>query len=218
MEIIHEGTSVRTKGLARLGARELCAHVSTPELASEAEAFLRHIATYLEATGASLQHGETFAYGYWLTKFMGIDGLLEAWEYKADATDFVPGVTLTVTYWRDQHRICDLQNAEFHPPRPDRLTVISAGVLEGDPDIQGVRYPSPEHMSGWWLTTNRFDGDTKSLRTMHTHHVTAARPDLAALIALPYGFRFDLEHGQDIWFDERVATSDVMSPRRDGPT
>jgi len=213
MEIIREGLSVRTKGFSRLGAQQLSARVSTPALALEAEAFLRHIAMYSDARGAYLQHGETVAYGYWLTKFVEIDGLLEAWEYRADATEFVPGVTLTLTYWRGQHRICDLQKAEFHPPRPDRLTVISAGVLEGDPDVQGVRYPSPEHMSGWWLTTNRFDGDTRSLRTMHTYHVTAARPDLAPLIALPYGFRFDLEHGQDIWFDEHVATDAVM----DGP-
>jgi len=60
-------------------------------------------------------------------------------------------------------------------------------------------------MTGWWLTTNRFDGDTKSLKTMHACHLTAARPDLAHLVALPYGFRFDLSHAEDVWFDENVA-------------
>jgi hypothetical protein len=113
-------------------------------------------------------------------------------------------VTLAVTYWRDQHRTCERLRTEFQPPHPDRLVVISAGVLEGDRDVQGIRYPSPEHMSGWWLTTSRFDGNTKSLETTHAYHVTAARPDLAHLIALPYGFRFDLSQ-EDVWFDEKVA-------------
>jgi hypothetical protein len=115
-------------------------------------------------------------------------------------------VTLAVTYWRDQHRTCERLRTEFQPPHPDRLVVISAGVLEGDRDVQGIRYPSPEHMSGWWLTTSRFDGNTKSLETTHAYHVTAARPDLAHLIALPYGFRFDLSQAEDVWFDEKVAT------------
>lgn len=32
-------------------------------------------------------------------------------------------------------------------PAPDQLVVMSEGVYEGDV-VEGVRYPSPEHMSG----------------------------------------------------------------------
>jgi hypothetical protein len=169
---------------------------------------LRYVNEYLESSGTILKHGETLVYGYWLTKFIKADDLLEAWEYNADATEFVQGVTRTVSYWRDQHRTCGRLQAKFEPPRPDQLVVISAGVLEGDKDVQGVRYPSPEHMAGWWFTTSRFDGNTESLKTTHAYHVTAARPDLAHLIALPYGFRFDLSHGEDVWFDASVAAEE----------
>jgi len=206
MKIILSKNTARTKGLADLGQRELLATVASSDLAPEAEAFLHHVAMYLKSHGATLRHGETLAYGYWMTKFVEKDDFLEAWEYKADATEFVPGVTLTTTYWRDQHRTCERLHAAFSPPHPDRLVVISAGVLEGDTDVQGVRYPSPEHMSGWWLTTDRFDGDTNSLKTTHAYHLTAARPDLAHLIALPQGFRFDLSQADDVWFDEKVAS------------
>jgi hypothetical protein len=205
IEIIREGCAARTKGLTDFGQKELLATVGSADLAPEAEAFLRHVTEYLNSGNASLRHGETFAYGYWLTKFLETDSVLEVWEYKSDATEFVPGVTLTATYWRDQHRTCNRSQAKFDPPRPDRLVVISAGVLEGDRDVQGVRYPSPEHMAGWWFTTSRFDGNTSSLKTTHAYHVTAARPDLAHLIALPYGFRFDLSRGEDVWFDDKVA-------------
>jgi hypothetical protein len=205
IEIIREGHSARTRGLGDLGQRDLLATVATPDLVAEAEAFLRYVIGYLNSVNTVLRQGETLAYGYWLTKFIETDSYLEAWEYTADATEFVPGVTLTMTYWRDQRRTCERLHATFEPPRPDRLFVISAGVLEGDRDVQGVRYPSPEHMSGWWLTTSRFNGDTASLKTTHAYHITAARPDLAHLIALPYGFRFDLSHTEDVWFDENVA-------------
>jgi hypothetical protein len=103
-------------------------------------------------------------------------------------------------------RTCERLHAEFRPPSPDQLVVISVGVLEGDGGVQGVRYPSPEHMSGWWLTTSRYDGNPDSLKTIHACHVMNARPELAHLMALPYGFRFDLSHGEDIWFDESVAS------------
>lgn len=181
------------------------ATVMSPDLAPEAEAFLWYVSEYLQSRGAVLKHGETLVYGYWLTKFIQKDELLEAWEYNAEATEFVPGVTRTVTFWRDQHQTCDRLQAKFEPPRPDQLVVISAGILEGDKDVQGVRYPSPQHMAGWWLTTSRFDGNTESLKTTHAYHVTATRPDLAHLIALPYGFRFDLSHREDVWFDASVA-------------
>jgi hypothetical protein len=44
------------------------------------------------------------------------------------------------------------------------------------------------------------------LKREHLYHVTAARPDLAEYVALPYGFRFDLSQGQDVWFDPKVAS------------
>lgn len=97
-----------------------------------------------------------------------------------------------------------MHEAEFKPPRSDKLTVISKGVLEGLP-VQAVRYPSPEHMSGWWITTDQYDGNTKSLKHEHTYHVTAARPELAKYLALSEGFRFDLSTREDVWRDEKVA-------------
>lgn len=200
VDLYVEGLNVRTSGLASAAHPELRVSVADAALLGECEAFLGFVLAYLRR-GARLRAEETLAYGYWLTKFRAAgDGLLEAWEYSADATEFVPGVTLALGYWRDQHEVCDRYAAEFTPPRPDQLVVVSDGVLEGDA-VQGVRYRSPEHMSGWWITTDRYNGDTKSLRREHLYHLTAARADLARYVALPFGFRFDLAHHEDVWFD-----------------
>jgi hypothetical protein len=198
---------IRTEGLKSVGHSEIHVEVADPGAIREAEEFLNYVSGYVTTSGKQIRSGETMAYGYWLVKFQDADqNALETWEYRADATDFVKGANLTLRYWRDQHMICKLHRTEFKPPRPDKLTVISDGVLEGAP-VQGVRYPPPDHMSGWWITTGLYNGDIKSLKHEHTYHVTAARPDLAKYLALPDGFRFDLSDTEDVWLDEKVASA-----------
>lgn len=200
-----EEKRTRTVGLSRSGQREIQIEVNSPELQRDAEAFLEFVVRYTQDSGRRILPGETFPYGYWLVKFQEWDEWLELWEYNAAATEFVRGASLTLTYWREQHQVCDRFGGSFTPPRPDRLTVIDEGVYEGLP-VQAVRYWSPEHMSGWWITTDRYDGNVSTLRREHTYHITAARPDLAAYIALPYGFRFELGRSQsDAWLDDAVA-------------
>ncbi|WP_143694913.1 immunity protein Imm33 domain-containing protein [Variovorax sp. JS1663] len=193
-----------TKGLASHDpGYEISASVSSPELGEHCEEFVRFIAEYV-LSGNSIRAGETLAYGYWLTKAELTDGrTLVFFEYNPEATEFVFGVTHTLTYWRDQTSLCNREGADFIPPRPDQMVVISDGVYEGD-NVEGVRYASPSHMSGWWLTTDRYNGKIESLKTVHAHHVSAKRPDLAKFLALPNGYRFFSPTGA-VWFDEKAA-------------
>jgi len=195
---------MRTEGLSALGHSEIRIEFHDSELIEEGKSFLSFISDYV-TNGAKLRAGETMGYGYWATKFEDAgEQTLETWEYNAEATEFIRGASLTLQYWKDQNATCKKYSAEFEPPRADRLSVISKGVFEGLP-VQGVRYISPDQMSGWWITTDQYDGDINSLMNEHTYHLTAARPDLAKYLALPHGFRFDTSQGEDVWFDEEVA-------------
>ncbi|CAM2986386.1 immunity protein Imm33 domain-containing protein [Komagataeibacter xylinus] len=100
------------------------------------------------------------------------------------------GVDACVTYREEQHATCRTVQATFTPPEPEQLIVIFDRVHEGD-EVQGVRHASPPHMSGWWITTDRYDDDIASLKTVHACHVTTARPELARYLALPPRWRFD---------------------------
>lgn len=203
--VVIEGQQVRTSGLAPTGHPEVRIQVAQPSLLPAGEGFLRYVLAYLRQQGAHLRPSQTMSYGYWLVKFQPAgDGALEAWEYGGAGDDFVPGVTRALIYWRDQQDMCARFDAPFTPPRLDQMAAVSAGVVKGAP-VEGVRYPSPAHMSGWWLTTDRYDGNVKSLRVEHLYHVTAARPELARYLALPYGFRFALTDREYVWFDEGVA-------------
>lgn len=126
------------------------------------------------------------------------------WRWTLLQAGSCPTLMRAVRCWIEQHEVCARHAATFDPPHPDSLIVISAGVAEGDP-VQAVRYPSPAHMSGWWITTDRYDGDVQSLTQVHAPHVAADRPDLSPLLALPCGYRFDQASGGDAWLDERVV-------------
>ncbi|UTW45427.1 hypothetical protein KFE80_00380 [bacterium SCSIO 12696] len=109
---------------------------------------------------------------------------------------------------QNQKACCNHYKADFIPPNPDQMVAISEGVLSGTLEIEGVRYPSPEHMSGWWLTTDLYNGDVESLETVHFSHVADARPEIAQYLALPFGYRFVLGgESEHVWFDNEVAES-----------
>jgi len=203
-----ERLQVSTCGLGSVNRQEIGAEVEEPSLIPDCKAFLQFVADYLARENGIIKTGETLAYGYWVTKFVGgANQSLIAWEYNSHATEFVPGISLTLRFWRSQHETCAKAGAEFCPPRPDLLAVVSDGVFEGDP-VEGVRYPSPPHMSGWWFTTNRYNGDIKTLRCEHLYHLTAKRFELSSYLALPFGYRF-VTASNEVWFDEEVARSSL---------
>lgn len=197
--------SCETVGLFEQFGYELNASVSDYSLVEGCRDFVEFVGEYI-LSGNPIRSGETLMYGYWLTRAQANDQRrLIFQEYNPEATEFIDGVDNAIFYWKGQHEICAKVNAVFSPPRPDQMIVISAGVCEGD-EVEGVRYPSPSHMSGWWLTTDRYTGDVKTLETVHAYHVSANRPDLAKFLALPPGYRF-FSAQDNTWFDKAVATS-----------
>lgn len=204
VEIARDNGVLKTAGLAHRRQAELRLKLIGEETERRGEALLRYVADYVAGGGKPIRSSETMLYGYWLIKFVGDESsFLDIWEYDATATQFREGAELALKYWREQHDVCARASANFAPPRPDQLVVVSDGVLEGDA-IKAVRYPSPEHMSGWWMVTDRYNGDVNSMRQEHMYHLTARRPDLAPYIALPFGYRFDLTRHEDVWLDEEV--------------
>jgi hypothetical protein len=164
------------------------------------------VVEYLESSRARITAHQTLNYGYWLVKFEPIvGGLLDVWEYDPEMKEFGHGGSLALRYWREQHEICEKAQASFAPPYPEKLTSVSAGVMEGQP-AEGVRYHIGEPMSGWIIVTDQYDGNIQSLTNHHTYHITAARPDLAKFLALPCGFRFNQTKGEQVWFDPEVAS------------
>jgi hypothetical protein len=203
-----DGLTISTEGL-RFGAggQEICASVDDVDLGDECRKFVAFILSYM-SEGREINLGETIGYGYWIAKAVADkNGRTCFWERSPDGNEYIPGVSNTLRYWRDQHRVCEAASSLFVPPNAAQMVAISDGVLEGDV-VQGVRYPSPSHMSGWWITTDRYDGNVSSLRTVHAYHVTSKRPDLAMFLSLAFGYRFYSDNGE-VRFDPKVVDGGV---------
>ncbi len=200
----HEYVTLKSEGLLERFGYEISVTIDDSELREHAIEFIELVVRYIEA-GHKVASDETLGYGSWITRMQMNDSReLIFFEQVPVTGEYALGISTTLRLWCEQHSICAKSGVEFTPPRFEQLIVISEGVLEGDA-AEGVRYPSPEHMSGWWITTDRYDGNTKNLKTVHTQHVAVNRPDLVKFLALPFGYRFH-EATNDTWYDEKVTT------------
>ena len=124
VEIKREGLRTWTQGLNERGAHDLVVEVADASLLPGAEALLRNLEEYMISYGLQVEAEETIAYGYWAVKVRDEQpGRFELWEYNSEATEFVPGVGLTLEYWREQHEVCQRYAAEFSSPQPNQLVV-----------------------------------------------------------------------------------------------
>lgn len=205
---------VTTHGVSALGLCDFSVQVKSDDLLSEAESFVRHLVEYQLQAGTSILPNQTVAHGYWTTKFVPRhQGHMDVWEVKSEKEShlFVLGVERCLRYWAEQKQLCSSVGASFAPPHASDFAAVSKGVLEGGMLLEGVRYPARHGQSGWYLTTDLYNGDSSTLKVMHLEHVTAARPDLIALIGLPFGYRFEVSpEGQAIWYDPEVGNAELV--------
>ena len=203
IEIITEGLELTTRGLDMQGLPELVVKVKMRSLIPAAKDLLTHL---LQLNDHELfQPGKRIDYGYWpITLEARGSKRLELLELSHNGNRFVRGVTLVLTFWREQTRICEHFGKIFTPPRCDQLVGISHGVLQGKP-VVGVRYNPDDLMSGWVIKTDLYDGNMDALTTEHLYHLTAKRPDLTKYLALPAGFRIDFRGQKRVWFDKEVT-------------
>ena len=202
-----DGMRIVTSGLTEFEQQELAVPFHDEELAGEASDFLTMLVGYLEDSKRQIKPEETVEHGFWVVKFRPAGDVLEAWELGDDGVEYVCGADRALRFWRDQARVCDEQGAAFCPPKGDSMVVVSDGVWEGR-DLEAMRYPAPEHMSGWWLITDLYDGNVESVRTEHAYHLVEKRPELVQYLALPPGFWLRTGADSGIWFDEKLLEDD----------
>lgn len=166
---------------------------------------LKYLIDYVLDSKPKITPEQTISYHSWLLKFVKCsDSVLDMWEAEWKGSGFVQGVEYALQVTNEQEVECRKYGVAPSFPTFGQNIVISKGVYEGL-GVDAVRHPSPEHMTGWWVTTDLYDGDTNSLMKVHFYHVAFSRPDLLKYFALPFGFRFYInESEKDIWFDENA--------------
>ena len=168
---------------------------------------LRYCIDYIVTSKPVIKADQTIGYHSWIIKFVQSDNdIFELYEGDAKGTGFVGGVETAIKVVDDQETECKKLGVDCVFPTFSQMLVTSIGVYDGLP-LQGVRYPSPPHMCGWWITTDLYNGDIKSLVTEYYYHIAFKRPDILRYLALPSGYRFNMgQNGEiDVWYDEASA-------------
>lgn len=197
-----------TQGLSTSIGKEFSINKNSYQL-NDIKLLINFILDYLENEDKTIKDLETFGYGSWIFQFVFNGMYIELHELKTvengiNVYEF--DLSNTINIFKEQTAFCLSKNATSDIPKLAQKIAISKEIYEGS-EVNGVRYESPSHMSGWYLTSNSYNGDVKSLLVEHLYHILKERPDLAKFLALPAGYRFFKDkEGEDAWFDEQVTT------------
>lgn len=157
---------------------------------------IKYIIDYIVDRKPIISENQSIGYYSWLLQFrLNEDNCYDLYEANSDGSGFIKGCDTAISVVREQGELCWQQN--FIPlfPNFNQSVVISDGVYEGK-DIEGIRYNSPQDESGWYLITDDYNDDIKSLKMVHFYHVAFARPDILKYLAIPFGYRFVMKNGK----------------------
>ncbi len=191
-----------TAGLIGYGLSELRVSIKSDGYKSIITEIISAAASYACDQRVALNPGEKIALMSWIFEIHDEEGFLELYELDSTGENFVKGAAFAAELVDAQTHICDEMSVSPLFSVTSQMVAVSDGVLLGESSIEGVRYPSPDHMSGWWITTGSYDGNINNLKTVHMGHVIASRNDVAAFLALPYGYRFRIDGETHVWFDD----------------
>lgn len=201
IKIKQTGRSLKTEGLKKNIGFEIDLLIQNKEERDYLN-LLSFLIDYFIDSKATIKDGQTIAYYSWLLKFViGENFVLSIYEVNSNGDGFTEGANYAIEVVNEQTLECVKIDRIPVFPTFSQMIVVSKGVFSGE-EINAVRYPSPGHMTGWWLTTDLYDGNINSLETIHYYHFAFQRPDIIKYLALPPGFRFFSGNQSEVWFDK----------------
>lgn len=128
---------------------------------------IKYIIDYIIDSKPIISENQNIGYYSWLLQFrLNEDYCYDIYEANSDGSGFNKGCDTAISVVREQGEICWQQNLIPLFPNFNQSIVISDGVYEGK-DIEGIRYDSPQGESGWYLITDDYNDDIKSLKMVH---------------------------------------------------
>lgn len=191
MEICVHGLTVFVRGTSRSTQRDLIIEIDEPDLIGDAYQLALRLSQHIHRDGVIIKPGETVQQGMWILKFIADGDALIANEFDEKSGEFKRGVSRALTVLREQQVLCRVVGSKFNPPRLDQNIVITEGVESGD-GFRGIRYSAPDHMSGWWLLTARYEGADSAKRSLCIKDLILLRPDVIPFLAIEKGMGFAL--------------------------
>jgi len=164
-----------------------------------------YVLDYFVSTKQKIVDGETFGCGSWLLYFKCNSIYIELHELKNISEGkniYEFDVSLSIKFLKEQTELIKKYDVPFsNIPLIGQKIAVSEDIYSGS-EVNGVRYSAPDHMTGWYLTSNSFNGNVNSLKVDYLYSLLKTRPDLGKFLALPEGYRFFKDHlGEEVWID-----------------
>lgn len=206
--ILDQGLKWITNGVETFFGKEFC--VSKKDVNRlDVEILVNYLIENYYHKSDLISDGETLSCGSWLLKFVYNENLIEIFELKEvidGKNTYEFDVSVTISLLKEQMELLNIHKVDKSKISfIYQKVAISKEIYDGS-EVNGVRYQAPDHMTGWYLTSNNYNGDVKSLFVDHLYHLLKIRPELGKFLALPPGYRFFIDDlGYDIWLDESVV-------------
>ncbi len=196
---------ISTRGLVHLTKYEI--KLKTFDQNSGEYSLVKYLVDYLIDGKSRVEDGDTISYGLWLLKFIVAENCYQVFELDDQFSEWVEGADNAVYYFEQQKNLCSEEGVSFNMPGFTQKIAISDGVLD-EKEVQGIRYLEPEHMSGWYLTTSKYDGNINNMRVVPLQEIVVKRKDLLQFLALPAGYTFGITERNTCWIAKSLPDTE----------
>ena len=105
-------------------------------------------------------------------------------------------------YELTQKKICADYGAIYCPAPKDGIIGISSQAKKGEEPIHGLRHPSVNGTTGWYIWSGEYSDDPNFFEPIHVKHLEEFYASIIKYLGLPPGWRFLKAEGyEDIWYD-----------------
>lgn len=109
-----------------------------------------------------------------------------------------------------QKALYELHKAPYRAVNLNEMIGISQTALNGAKLIHGLRHPSTDTTSGWYIWSGELLDSPDFFQPLHLEHAIKLRPDIIPYLGLPPGWRFMIDTSakhEDVWRDETLLSA-----------
>ncbi|SDI66210.1 immunity protein Imm33 domain-containing protein [Winogradskyella thalassocola] len=134
---------------------------------------------------------------------------IELWKHQLETEEnLLSDFNLWNVHIEPQKAICEKHKSKWNPINK-KLMVGIGSDLNADP-IHGLRHPKEKGTTGWYIWTGEYSESDDFFKPICAEHLLQIRPDLIKYFGLDVGYRFliDKKEYEDVWFDEKLITTE----------
>ncbi len=108
---------------------------------------------------------------------------------------------------KKQKIVCAEYNAPYKEINENDIIGVGGGIEEGIMPINGLRHPTSNGQTGWFIWGGKYSDNDDFFKPMHAMHLVEMHPEIAPYLGLDQGWRFLIDPTkkyEDAWQDNSL--------------